>query len=181
MVLDDTLGRWIQALDGRKVCIILDACHSAGMAEGKGLDDENDGQRSAGSGTASSVDAVLAAITGANEGAGSYADLGWQPITSPADFLGGKLGRMKDIGQNDADMLFSSASDEISAERRDGKLSVMTHFLAEKILASSTLTLEQGYQHVLVEVPKYMKAHFPGREQTPQLVPAQGGKKVNLK
>ncbi len=44
----------------------------------------------------------------------------------------------------------------------------MTHFLAEKIFASSTLTLEQGYQHVLVEVPKYMKEHFPGREQTPQ-------------
>jgi hypothetical protein len=67
------------------------------------------------------------------------------------------------------------------AERRDGKLSVMTHFLADKILASSTLTLEQGYQHVLVEVPKYMQSNFPGREQTPQLVPAQGGKKVNLR
>jgi hypothetical protein len=30
-------------------------------------------------------------------------------------------------------------------------------------------------------VPKYMKDHFPGREQNPQLVPEQAGKDVRLR
>jgi hypothetical protein len=45
----------------------------------------------------------------------------------------------------------------------------------------SSEALEQAYEHVRVEVPKYMQANFPGRQQTPLLVPAQGGKKVNLR
>jgi len=179
MVLDDTLGRWVQALDGRKVCMILDACHSGGQAAGKGLGDADDGEKSVGAG--GGLDALISAVAGVAAGGKSVDALGWQPLGSPSDFLGGKLGRMKDLGQDDADMLFSSASDEISAERRDGKLSVMTYYLAEKLLASSSLTLEQAYEHVRVEVPKYMQANFPGRQQTPLLVPAQGGKKVNLR
>ncbi|MDO4583370.1 MAG: caspase family protein [Planctomycetia bacterium] len=34
-LLDDTFGRWIQNLDGRKILVILDACHSAGLASSK--------------------------------------------------------------------------------------------------------------------------------------------------
>ena len=98
-----------------------------------------------------------------------------------ADFLDSELRRIKDLGQDDAVMLFSSASDEISAERRDGKLSVMTYCLVEKLFGSDSLTLAEGYAHVRVEVPKYMKEHFPGREQTPQLVPAEGGKNMSLR
>ncbi|MFO0819476.1 MAG: caspase family protein [Pirellulales bacterium] len=38
MVLDDTFGRWMQNLDGRKVAVILDTCHSGGQAANeKGL------------------------------------------------------------------------------------------------------------------------------------------------
>lgn len=38
MLLDDTFGRWIQELDGRKVLIVLDTCHSGGQAtQAKGL------------------------------------------------------------------------------------------------------------------------------------------------
>ena len=32
MLMDETFGRWVQELDGRKVLIVLDACHSGGMA-----------------------------------------------------------------------------------------------------------------------------------------------------
>jgi hypothetical protein len=188
MVLDDTLGRWVRALDGRRICVILDACHSGGHAAGRGLG--GDGEKSAGeadggiirdaadftAAPADSVDTLLKALAAADASAQPENELGWQPLTA-GDFLGGQLGRMKDIGQDDADMLFSSASDEISAERRDGRLSVMTYFLVEKMLASPSLTLEQAYQYVRVEVPKYMEKHFPGRQQTPQLVPEQGGKK----
>ena len=39
MLLDDTFGRWMQDLDGRKVVLILDACHSGGLVAGaKGLE-----------------------------------------------------------------------------------------------------------------------------------------------
>ena len=34
MILDDTFGRWLQYLDGRRVAIILDTCHSGGQAKG---------------------------------------------------------------------------------------------------------------------------------------------------
>ena len=39
VVMDDTLGRWIQALDGRRVVIILDCCYSGGQAADKGIKD----------------------------------------------------------------------------------------------------------------------------------------------
>lgn len=32
MILDDTFGRWIQELDGRRILIILDTCHSGGQS-----------------------------------------------------------------------------------------------------------------------------------------------------
>jgi hypothetical protein len=35
MLLDDTFGRWVQDLDGRKVIFILDTCYSAGQAAGQ--------------------------------------------------------------------------------------------------------------------------------------------------
>ena len=47
MLMEETFGRWIQELDGRKVLIVLDACHSGGMANNakslsKSLDDDAD-------------------------------------------------------------------------------------------------------------------------------------------
>ncbi len=49
MLLDETFGRWIQELDGRKVLVVLDACHSGGQANSakslsKALDDDDDWQ-----------------------------------------------------------------------------------------------------------------------------------------
>lgn len=35
MILDDTFGRWIQELDGRRVVIVLDTCHSGGLSSGQ--------------------------------------------------------------------------------------------------------------------------------------------------
>jgi uncharacterized caspase-like protein len=34
MLLDKTFGRWVQNLDGRKLVVILDACHSGGQSQG---------------------------------------------------------------------------------------------------------------------------------------------------
>ena len=35
MIMDDTFGRWIQELDGRRVLIVLDTCHSGGQSSGQ--------------------------------------------------------------------------------------------------------------------------------------------------
>jgi hypothetical protein len=35
MIIDDTFGRWIQELDGRRVLIVLDTCHSGGQSSGQ--------------------------------------------------------------------------------------------------------------------------------------------------
>jgi hypothetical protein len=179
MLLDDTIGRWVQAFDGRKVCVIMDACYSGGQAEGKGTPRET--EKSVEKASENRVDDFLKTLNDRGHAEKEAGDWDWQPLTSPADFLGRQLSRIKDIGQNDAEMLFSSASDEISFERREGNLSVMTYFLVEKVLSSDSLTLDQAYQHIRVEVPKYMQRKFPGARQTPQLVPEHGGKNVNLR
>ena len=55
----------------------------------------------------------------------------------------------------------------------------MTRFLARRIIESDSLTLKQAYEYVSEEVPKYMAEHYPGRTQTPVLVPE--GTEVRLK
>jgi hypothetical protein len=35
MIMDDTFGRWIQELDGRRVVLVLDTCHSGGQSSGQ--------------------------------------------------------------------------------------------------------------------------------------------------
>jgi hypothetical protein len=49
MVMDDTFGRWIQELDGRRVLIVLDTCHSGGQSTGQKSisSDHRDGKMSA--------------------------------------------------------------------------------------------------------------------------------------
>lgn len=36
-IIDDTLARWLEELQGRQVVLILDTCHSGGVVEGKAL------------------------------------------------------------------------------------------------------------------------------------------------
>ena len=180
MVLDDALGRWVQELDGRKVAVILDACHSGGQATGRGIKGgiKGDDDSIIGSGDDLPTASVEDLLKGTDKtDMGEFISYG--PV--PMDLLDTELGRIKDIGQDDAAMLFSSASDEISAERRDGKLSVMTFCLVEKMIASSSLTLKEAYTYVSEKVPEYMEKHFPGRKQTPQLCPKDAGGDVRLR
>lgn len=177
MILDDTLGRWIQELDGRKVAVILDACHSGGQATaGKGVkewkDDEkyfkgvgylDAGHRAGGDiisdlsdGSGDSVEDLFKA-SGGNDGF--------------QDFFDNEYSRIKDIGQQHATMLFSSRSDQISAERLDNKASVMTYYLVQKIVDSDSLTFAEAHEYLTPKVEAYVEDNFPGREQTPQLLP----------
>ncbi len=190
VVSDDALGRWVQQLDGRKVVVIFDACHSGGVAEGKGLTGGIKGNgllQSADDIDADSADELLKALQDDNSGGTSNFVIGGPRRRSDGrEFMGDVMDRLqnlrtKDIRAQDAVMLLSCQADEISAERRDGTLSVMTYSLIEKIESSNSLTLEGAYNYVKVEVPKYMKKHFPGRTQTPQLCPKNSGDDVTLR
>jgi len=141
VLLDDTFGRWMQDLDGRKVVVILDACYAGGQsAMAKGINDKD----------------LFPGLLGTNG------------QDQPFGFLDSELIRTKDIGQGDAAMLCSSGSDEMSVE--GDKLSVMTGFLLQRVMQVERLTLEDAYRYVKVEVPKFLKDHGADRTQTPMLI-----------
>jgi hypothetical protein len=143
MLLDDTLGRWLQELDGRRVVIILDACHSAGQhAQGKGLDPIG-----------------LARSSGAN------------PPEFLFHRLVKRLEAMKDLDQKELALLASSKASQISFERQEGDMSTMTYFLVELLRREEgPVTLTQAFEYVKVQVPAYVEKTYPGTTQTPVLV-----------
>lgn len=183
VVTDDTLGQWVQTLDGRKVVVIFDACHSGGNAEqgenSRGNPLKGDGgllQDVAEFDAETVGNLIQEGRNGEIKGTGIRIGL---PAPVGHDFMRDAFRRIsnlhtKDIRAQDAVMLLSCLATETSAERRDGKGSVMTYALIKKIENSNSLTLEQAYQYLSVEVPKYMNKHFPGHPQTPQLVPLNG-------
>ena len=47
----------------------------------------------------------------------------------------------------------------------------MTYFLIERIKSTNgQLTLQQAYEHLSKDIPRYVKAKFPGYSQTPVLI-----------
>jgi len=137
MLLDDTFGRWIQELDGRKVMVILDTCHSGGQSEqAKGL-----------------------------------GELPTLPAGTEFDFLDGEMERAKDIGQRETALLASSLATQVSFERTERDLSVMTYFLVQQLNRSSgSLTLDAAFENLKREVADYVELAFPGSTQTPFLI-----------
>jgi hypothetical protein len=142
MIMDDTFGRWIQEMDGRRVVVILDMCHSGGQAAG----------------------AKSIALSGSASDS-SESDLG------EFDFLDGEFARIKDIGQRDTALLASSAANQVSFERKEHDLSAMTYFLVQQLQAGSTpLTLSDSFEQLKREVTEYVARQFPGVTQTPVLI-----------
>jgi len=147
MLLDDAFGRWVQELDGRKIVVILDTCHSAGQATNE--------KAIASYGKSISTDASYTKSLG--DGA--------------VDFLDGEFARTKDIGQKETAILASSKASQVSFERREGDLSAMTYFLANLLKSSNgPVTLEQAFVHLSSKVPEYIREQFPGGVQEPVLV-----------
>ena len=127
MLMDDTFGRWMQELDGRRVVVILDACHSAGQgANAKALDE-------------------------------------WMPL----DFASSELERVKDIGQEDAAIVASSTSEEVSRERLEGDLSVLTYYLVRALTNTDTpFTLTKLADIVTPQVKEYIASRYPRAKQS---------------
>ena len=185
MIVDDAFGRWIQELDGRKVVVIVDACYGGGQVAGKHIrlvDDMADVKDVGGTKGIEHVKNVKRKTF--LKGLGLLGNRAGLPIWTGTgvenDFLTGEMAGVKDIGQEDAVALFSSDSNEPSAERLDGTFSVMTYSLRKRILESDSLTLKEAYDYVKGEVPAYVKEHFKHR-QTPQLCPEKGAAEIRLR
>lgn len=79
--------------------------------------------------------------------------------------------RTKDIGQRETAVLASSRATQVSFEQPEGDLSVMTHFLIEKLSASPrSVTLSEAFEYVKAQVPAFVERHYPGTTQTPVFV-----------
>ncbi len=117
---------------------------------------------------------VVVILDTCHSGGLSEATKGLTPPGGYFDFIDNELARTKDIGQKDAAMLCSSDSHEISVERREGDLSVMTYFLCKKIDDDNRVTLADAYSYVRDKVPAYISERMPGLKQTPILVNKSG-------
>ncbi|HTU22624.1 MAG TPA: hypothetical protein VMF69_11175, partial [Gemmataceae bacterium] len=70
--------------------------------------------------------------------------------------------------QKDAAVLASSRAAQVSFERRQGDLSVMTYYLIQQLKDSKgAVTLAQAYDNLKSKVPAYVEKEFPGTTQTP--------------
>jgi hypothetical protein len=86
-------------------------------------------------------------------------------------FFATTLKRTKDIGQRETAVLASSRATQVSFERREQDLSVMTHFLIEKLSTSTApVTLIDAADYVSANVSAFVEEHYPGTTQTPVFV-----------
>ncbi len=139
MLMDEAFGRWIQELDGRKVLIVLDACHSGGQA-------------------------ARAKSGGARTLSGTLDDGDdWKPLR----FAFARLAVAKDVGQKDAAMIASSTSAEVSFVRKERDLSVLTYYVLQSIEeAGNPLTHVQLCDEIKPLVARYVERNFSGKKQT---------------
>jgi hypothetical protein len=96
-ITDDEFGHWVQALDGRRVAVVLDACMSGGFAGEQG---DAPGQDAAEDPVGKILDRARA--------------LDAPPLRF--DFLQAQLGRLKDLGQGNTAMLAASHASESSQQ-----------------------------------------------------------------
>jgi hypothetical protein len=132
---EDEFGRWVQALDGRKVMVIIDACHSGGHIEG--------------------AKTITKALTTDAEPRSKG--------VAPPHFLDTAMLRARSIGQHDAAILTACRLDQTSIESGRLESGLMTFFILQVLVRTSgPLTLRETYQTIDPLVREYMRQN--GRE-----------------
>ncbi|MCA9065534.1 MAG: hypothetical protein KDA96_20845, partial [Planctomycetaceae bacterium] len=83
-----------------------------------------------------------------------------------ADFqiLDDEVVRAKDLGQKDLVLIASGGSGQLSFERPDGSISVMTAELIALMQRKNRLDVAETFQHLVTSVPQYVKLNIPGAE-----------------
>ena len=165
MLVDDTFGRWLNELQGRKVLVILDNCYSGGQAKGmKGrLGDQ--ALRPKG------VKALPAQDLGQRPGLGLKGVIssrrleGFQDEVNRIDRL---RFRSKDIG-GAVVLLAASEASQIAFEMPNDEGSVLTYYLTKALRsAPSRYTPEAAYNQIKKDVEDYVQQAFQ-TTQTPVL------------
>lgn len=115
---------------------------------------------------------ILDACYAGGQGGGGERGLVDPTPNVPFDFLDEELLQVtKSIGRQQVAKLASSMGRQPSLVRLDGNVSVMTGFLIEFLsTGTDSVTLKDAYEYLKVKVPQYVRARFPGFEQTPVLI-----------
>jgi hypothetical protein len=157
MLMDKAFGRWVQELDGRKVLVVLDTCHSGGQVAGM------------------KPPRNVALVNGTPRGARGVNTPGLDPNGKWTEkhMLSSELNRYRElrsrnIRKSDAAVLCSAGPKEFAFEMQDGSNGVMTHFVLEYIQSNPTgVTLQKVAEYVTPRVQAYVGQNYPGSPQTP--------------
>ena len=137
---DPEFGHLVQALDGRKIMVIIDACNSGGQIEG--------------------------AKTASEVSAPEWRQLVRE--SEQPHFLGDILLRALGIGQKDAAILTACRLDQSAVESGRLQSHLMTHYILETLMrATKSLTLRDVYEEVAPRVIEYLRGGENEGKQTP--------------
>jgi len=95
-IMDDEFGHWLQRLDGRRVVVILDACHSGGFQQEQGDEPGEDDEQAS------------------NQAKGLSRGHNNDAIPLRFDFLQPQVARLKDLGQGNTALLSAARASESS-------------------------------------------------------------------
>lgn len=156
MLTDKTFGRWVQELDGRRVVVILDTCHSGGQIEGMKLPRKNP---------------KLSRFARGIDIPHSKTKVKW----TKRFMLDTEIRRSRAIGQQFGAVLAACGAMQQSWERQEGDMGVCTYYLAEALQnQQGPLTLRDLYKYAEPKVKEYVAAHFEGTVQDPVMSDQQG-------
>jgi hypothetical protein len=160
---DRTFGRWMQELDGRRVVVILDTCHSGGQIEGQ----------KAGTLAKADLDPMKRYLRGVSVPGSVKVQT---PGREKPCFLSSQTVRARAIGQRQAAVLAASTFRQLAFERReDDHTGVLTYYILEALEKSSgPLTLRDIHQYARGRVKHYVETNFEGTTQDPVFADQEG-------
>jgi hypothetical protein len=154
LIFEDPLGIWLQNLNGSKILLILDACHSGGIL--------TNAKSMKGSTRIAEGKTFAELVKGGQTNGAAKGQKEWKPLT----FAFHSLARSKSVGQKNLAAIASSTDSQISFVRDDGELSVMTYFLIEAVKdGPSTMTHKDITSAIKSKVNNYVRTHHNGTNQ----------------
>lgn len=158
MLMDKALGRWIQELDGRRVMVVLDTCHSGGQVEGMKFPAK----------IPTNKDGSPKFARGVNTPKADPKQKWTEPTMLSSELARYSGLRTRNIKQTDAAVLAACSPRQFAFEMRDETNGVLTGYVLECVRqASGPLTLEDVFTYVKDKVPAYVEKQFPGSPQNP--------------
>jgi len=167
MIMEGPFGHWVQNLNGRKLLFILDACYSGNMTERAKSIDASDGSETKGEKSLSDV--VGDMINGSKSASGSGSKSTEDDSEGHLNFMFGfkSFDQSKALGQKGLAVLASSANSQLSWERNEGDLSVMTYYLINAVNEGPRSMTHKDLQPAIRKaVDEYVQKYHPNTRQT---------------